>query len=247
MATHASKHYKSVNSVDSALTTQIDLQQDNDGNLYSSDDEQEPIPELNDTNSPVPDTQYDQIEIEEDTAVELVKIPSIQSRGSMCDNLNVIEADTATPVEVFENDTDPFETVEYGIEHKQSNEGTDTDTDSDDETDFPQFNPMSGPYPINVYKRDWKQVKNEILAGFIVAFAQIPETVAYAFLGQKHSVFILFVSQKKKGFFALLKLECPPSKAYKRQCRSAGHSAQQKYEISHSDYQWCFDHSFGRV
>ena len=155
-----------------------------------------------------------QYEIEEDNTVELVKIPSIQSRGSMCESLNVIEADTATPVEVFENDTDPFETVEYGIEHKQSNEGT--DTDSDDETDFPQFNPKSGPYPINVYKRDWKQVKNEILAGFIVAFAQIPETVAYAFLGQKHSVFILFVSQKKKGFFALLKLECPPSKAYKR-------------------------------
>lgn len=51
-----------------------------------------------------------------------------------------------------------------------------------DESDFPIFRGTDWCYPLSVYKKDWRQVKNEILAGFIVAFAQIPETVAYAFI-----------------------------------------------------------------
>jgi len=48
--------------------------------------------------------------------------------------------------------------------------------------DFPEFRGTALCYPLSVYKKDWRQVKNEVLAGFIVAFAQIPETVAYAFI-----------------------------------------------------------------
>ena len=47
---------------------------------------------------------------------------------------------------------------------------------------WPIFEPLSGPYPLSVYKKDYKQLKNEILSGLVVSFAQVPEAVAFSFL-----------------------------------------------------------------
>eukprot|EP01084_Bolivina_argentea_P300414 518013_1 len=47
---------------------------------------------------------------------------------------------------------------------------------------WPIFEPMSGPYPLSVYLNDYKQLKNEILSGVVVSFAQVPEAVAFALL-----------------------------------------------------------------
>eukprot|EP01083_Nonionella_stella_P000690 1960_1 len=48
--------------------------------------------------------------------------------------------------------------------------------------DWPHFDGLSLCYPMEVYRKDWKQLKNEILAGIIVSFAQIPESIAFAYL-----------------------------------------------------------------
>lgn len=48
---------------------------------------------------------------------------------------------------------------------------------------FPVFNPMSfRPYSWSTYKTDRKQILREVLAGVTVAFAQVPESVAFAFI-----------------------------------------------------------------
>ena len=47
---------------------------------------------------------------------------------------------------------------------------------------WPVFEPLDGPYPLEVYKKDFKQLKNEILSGLVVSFAQVPEAVAFSFL-----------------------------------------------------------------
>merc|ERR1719464_735563 len=47
---------------------------------------------------------------------------------------------------------------------------------------WPIFDPLSGPYPLSVYRADYKQLKNEILSGIVVSFAQVPEAVAFSFL-----------------------------------------------------------------
>merc|ERR1719204_2824176 len=46
----------------------------------------------------------------------------------------------------------------------------------------PIFEPLSGPYPLSTYKKDIKQLKNEVLSGVVVSFAQVPEAVAFSFL-----------------------------------------------------------------
>eukprot|EP00485_Elphidium_margaritaceum_P001824 CAMPEP_0202696342 /NCGR_PEP_ID=MMETSP1385-20130828/9629_1 /ASSEMBLY_ACC=CAM_ASM_000861 /TAXON_ID=933848 /ORGANISM="Elphidium margaritaceum" /LENGTH=649 /DNA_ID=CAMNT_0049352487 /DNA_START=55 /DNA_END=2004 /DNA_ORIENTATION=+ len=59
--------------------------------------------------------------------------------------------------------------------------------DDNDADDWPHFDPVSLCYPWHVYKQDWKQVKNEMLAGLVVAFAQVPESVAFAFLAGENA------------------------------------------------------------
>eukprot|EP01083_Nonionella_stella_P069051 183803_1 len=54
--------------------------------------------------------------------------------------------------------------------------------EEDDPEDWPKFDGLSLCYPMDVYRQDWKQLKNEILAGVIVSFAQIPESIAFAYL-----------------------------------------------------------------
>jgi hypothetical protein len=47
----------------------------------------------------------------------------------------------------------------------------------------PHFEPASFlPYPFGVYKRQRHQVLVEVLAGITVSFAQVPESVAFAFV-----------------------------------------------------------------
>ena len=58
--------------------------------------------------------------------------------------------------------------------------GDDQNEDADD--GWPHFEPLDGPYPCSVYKKDLKQLKNEILSGLVVSFAQVPEAVAFSFL-----------------------------------------------------------------
>ena len=54
--------------------------------------------------------------------------------------------------------------------------------DHDDDDGWPHFEPLDGPYPLSVYIKDYKQLKNEILSGLVVSFAQVPEAVAFSFL-----------------------------------------------------------------
>ena len=56
------------------------------------------------------------------------------------------------------------------------------DKEQDDDDGWPHFEPLDGPYPCSVYRKDYKQLKNEILSGLVVSFAQVPEAVAFSFL-----------------------------------------------------------------
>ena len=47
---------------------------------------------------------------------------------------------------------------------------------------WPIFKPFDGPYSLLTYKKDYIQIKNEILVGIVVACAQVPESVAFSFL-----------------------------------------------------------------
>eukprot|EP01084_Bolivina_argentea_P011035 20618_1 len=147
------KEYKAV---DTTLTKRIDLQPNNE-----SDSQEEPIPETN-VDLTQPKDSHDIVHTTED--VELVNMADDDDRTDL--QLQVMQAQNGDNNGVNGDDT-------------KNKENT---NDNQDDTDWPQFNPMSFCYPFHVYSKDWKQVKNEFLAGLIVAFAQIPETVAYAFL-----------------------------------------------------------------
>ena len=62
------------------------------------------------------------------------------------------------------------------------NDGKDKDKDKNKRKNWPIFRPLDGPYPLSVYKKDYIQIKNEILVGIVVGCAQVPESVAFAFL-----------------------------------------------------------------
>eukprot|EP01083_Nonionella_stella_P150132 477755_1 len=62
------------------------------------------------------------------------------------------------------------------------NEAETVTAQEDDPDDWPHFNGLSLCYPMDVYRRDWKQLKNEILAGVIVSFAKIPESIDFSYL-----------------------------------------------------------------
>eukprot|EP01006_Ploeotia_vitrea_P029634 TRINITY_DN62131_c0_g1_i1.p1 TRINITY_DN62131_c0_g1~~TRINITY_DN62131_c0_g1_i1.p1 ORF type:complete len:693 (-),score=74.61 TRINITY_DN62131_c0_g1_i1:1201-3279(-) len=62
----------------------------------------------------------------------------------------------------------------------------------DDDDLKPKFNPLHfWPYHPRVYMANKEQVKNEIFAGFTVAFAQLPESVAFAFLARVQPIMAL--------------------------------------------------------
>jgi hypothetical protein len=47
---------------------------------------------------------------------------------------------------------------------------------------FKNKSPFIRPYPLGVYRRHWQEVKDECLSGLTVAFAQVPESVAFGFM-----------------------------------------------------------------
>eukprot|EP01083_Nonionella_stella_P219470 786164_1 len=69
----------------------------------------------------------------------------------------------------------------YSLKENESIIDMDNDDKNCDEG-WPIFEPMAGPYPWSVYIKDYKQLKNEILSGLVVSFAQVPEAVAFSFL-----------------------------------------------------------------
>ena len=119
-----------------------------------SQSQDEPIPETNGDSIPKKQPEYDRVHTTDN--VQLVPIDD--------DNTNELQLNV---VSLTDNNTNG--------DNNSPNRTENVDTDDDD---WPQFNPLSCCYPFHVYKKDWRQVKNECLAGIIVAFAQIPESVA---------------------------------------------------------------------
>eukprot|EP00486_Rosalina_sp_Unknown_P005109 CAMPEP_0201570468 /NCGR_PEP_ID=MMETSP0190_2-20130828/12757_1 /ASSEMBLY_ACC=CAM_ASM_000263 /TAXON_ID=37353 /ORGANISM="Rosalina sp." /LENGTH=208 /DNA_ID=CAMNT_0047994045 /DNA_START=113 /DNA_END=735 /DNA_ORIENTATION=+ len=70
----------------------------------------------------------------------------------------------------------------YSLGANESIIGIGDDEDAECDDGWPHFEPLDGPYPLSTYKKDIKQVKNEVLSGLVVSFAQVPEAVAFSFL-----------------------------------------------------------------
>eukprot|EP00484_Ammonia_sp_Unknown_P001372 CAMPEP_0197021692 /NCGR_PEP_ID=MMETSP1384-20130603/2630_1 /TAXON_ID=29189 /ORGANISM="Ammonia sp." /LENGTH=788 /DNA_ID=CAMNT_0042449581 /DNA_START=23 /DNA_END=2389 /DNA_ORIENTATION=- len=68
------------------------------------------------------------------------------------------------------------------IEFGDDDQNKDNEHNKESDEGWPLFEPISGPYPLSVYVKDYKQLKNEVLSGFVVSFAQVPEAVAFSFL-----------------------------------------------------------------
>eukprot|EP01083_Nonionella_stella_P229363 811897_1 len=100
-----------------------------------SDSQEEPIPETN-GDLTQPKDSSDIVHTTED--VELV---------------NVADDDDRTDLQLQVGDNN-------GVNGDDTKNKENTN-DNQDDTDWPQFNPMSFCYPFHVYSKDWKQVKNE--------------------------------------------------------------------------------------
>ena len=67
------------------------------------------------------------------------------------------------------------------------------------------FEPTAGPYPLEVYRAEKQQLLTELLAGLTVAFAQVPESVAFGFVAGVSPSVALHASWVRKNFRCLKK------------------------------------------
>ncbi len=126
----------------------------------------------------------DEKEEVENLAVQPEVTPDIYTHSDTAAGKNetTIElATTTTPREYDTKERNATSASQRSLIHKQRPLFL-SNCDADDDEGV--FHGLKACYPLSTYIKDYKQIIKELICGVIVAFAQVPESIAFALLAE---------------------------------------------------------------